>query len=146
MSRTETASVTNKDIQTKIDSLARIAIEEHAERLLSRLEETQTTILLFDTDKPADDSTKLPPVKTIVSQQTKRKEKRQENSQRQVESETELQEETNDKSIEETNQSEEVEETASLWNNLRQHITYILLIPVLIIALWAIYKLIKILK
>lgn len=103
----------NKDIQTEIDSLARLAIEEHAERLLSSLEEKQTTIILFDTDKPVNDSTGLPPVKTIVSQETKREEKKQENRQCQVQSETELKEETIDKSVEETATTVEVEEKAS---------------------------------
>lgn len=146
LSRVETDSVINKDIQTEIDSLARLAIEEHAERLLSSLEEKQTTIILFDTDKPVNDSTGLPPVKTIVSQETKREEKKQENRQCQVQSETELKEETIDKSVEETATTVEVEEKTSWWDILKQRIMYILLIPVLIIALWATYKLIKFLK
>ena len=51
-----------------------------------------------------------------------------------------------DKSVEETATTVEVEEKASWWDILKQRIMYILLIPVLIIALWATYKLIKFLK
>ena len=126
--------------------MARLAIEEQAERLLNSLEEMKTTIVHFDTDKPTNDSTGLPPVKTIVTQETKREEQRQEKRQSQVQSETEQKQETIDKSIEETATVVEVEEKASWWDTFKQRIMYILLIPLLIIALWATYKLIKILK
>lgn len=126
--------------------MARFAIEEQAERLLNSQEEKITTIVHFDTDKPIIDSTGLPPVKTIITQETKREEQRQEKQQSQVQSETEQKQETIDKSVEETATAVEVEETASWWDTLKQRIMYILLIPVLIIALWATYKLIKFLK
>lgn len=126
--------------------MARFAIEEQAERLLNSQEEKITTIVHFDTDKPVIDSTGLPPVKTIITQETKREEQRQEKQQSQVQSETEQKQETIDKSVEETATAVEVEETASWWDTLKQRIMYILLIPVLIIALWATYKLIKFLK
>lgn len=136
----------NKDIRAQVDSLARLAIEEQAERLLNTLEELETTLILFDTDKPPTDSTGLPPVKAIARQEVKREEKRQEKQQRQVQSETELKEETTDNSVEETTSAVEVEQKASGWDTFKERIMYILLIPVLIIALWATYKLIKILK
>ena len=143
LSRIETDSVINKDVREQIDSLARLAIEEQAERLLNTLEEKKTTVVHFDTDKPTDDSTGLPPVKTIVTQETKREEQRQEKRQSQVYSETGQKQETIDKSIEETATAVEVE---SWWDTFKQRIMYILLIPLLIIALWATYKLIKFLK
>ena len=126
--------------------MARLAIEGQAEGLLNREEEKETTIIHFDTDKPVNDSTRLPPVKTIVTQKTKREEQRYEKWQSQVQSETEQKQETIDKSIEETATAVEIEQKASWWDIFKQHIMYVLLIPVLIIALWAMYKLIKILK
>ena len=146
LSRTETDSVVNKDIQVQVDSLARLAIDEQTENLLNSLEEKTTTLILFDTDKPVDDITGLPPVKAIARQEAKREESKQENRQSQVQSETELKEETIDKSVEETATAVEVEQKASWWDTFKQRIMYILLIPVLIIALWAMYKLFKILK
>ena len=68
----------NKDVRAQVDSLARLAIEEQTERLLNTLEEQETTLILFDTDKPPTDSTGLPPVKAIARQEVKREEKRQE--------------------------------------------------------------------
>lgn len=126
--------------------MARFAIEEQAERLLNSQEEKKTTIIHFDTDKPVIDSTGLPPVKIIITQETKREEQRQEKQQSQVQSEMEQKQETIDKSVEETATAVEVEEKTSWWDTLKQRIMYILLIPVLIIALWATYKLIKFLK
>ena len=146
LSRTETDSVVNKDIQVQVDSLARLAIDEQTECLLNSLEEKTTTLILFDTDKPVNDSTGLPPVKAIARQEAKREESRQENKQSLAQSETELKEETIDKSVEETATAVEVEQKASWWDIFKQRIMYILLIPVLIIALWATYKLIKFLK
>ena len=146
LSRGETDSVINKDVRAQVDSLARLAIEDQAERLLNTLEEKETTVILFDTDKPPADSTGLPPVKAIARQKVVREEKRQEKLQSQVQSETELKEETIDNSVEETTTAVEVEQKASWWDILKQRIMYILLISVLIIALWATYKLIKILK
>ena len=67
----------NKDVRAQVDSLARLAIEEQTERLLNTLEEQETTLILFDTDKPPTDSTGLPPVKAIARQEVKREEKRQ---------------------------------------------------------------------
>lgn len=130
----------------QVDSLARLAIDEQTENLLNSLEEKTTTLILFDTDKPVDDITGLPPVKAIARQEAKREESKQENRQSQVQSETELKEKTIDKSVEETATAVEVEQKASWWDTFKQRIIYILLIPVLIIALWAMYKLFKILK
>ena len=130
----------------QVDSLARLAIDEQTECLLNSLEEKTTTLLLFDTGKPVNDSTGLPPVKAIARQEAKREESRQENKQSLAQSETELKEETIDKSVEETATAVEVEQKASWWDIFKQRIMYILLIPVLIIALWATYKLIKFLK
>lgn len=117
--------------------MARLAIEEHAERLLSNLEEKQTTIILFDTDKPVNDSTGLPPVKTIVSQETKREEVERLDTRKEVQSETELKEETTDKSV---------EEKGSWRVKFHECLGWILTIPVMIILIYGLYKLIKFFK
>lgn len=126
--------------------MARLAIAEEAERLLNSLEERKTTIVHFDTDKPANDSTGLPPVKTIVTQETKREEVERLDTRKKVQRETEQKQETIDKRCEAHSQYIEVDEKFSWWHTLKQHIMYVLLIPMLIIALWATYKLIKNLK
>lgn len=124
--------------------MARLAIEEHAERLLSSLEEKQTTIIHFDTDKPVNDSTGLPPVKTIVSQETKREEVERLEGRKEMQSETELKEETIDKSVEETATTVEVEESWGV--KFHECLGWILTIPVMIILIYGLYKLIKFFK
>lgn len=126
--------------------MARLAIEEHAERLLSSLEEKQTTIILFDTDKPVNDSTGLPPVKTIVSQETKREKVERLEGRKEVQSETELKEETIDKSVEESATTVEVEDKASWRVKFHECLGWILTIPVMIILIYGLYKLIKFFK
>ncbi len=126
--------------------MARLAIEEHAERLLSSLEEKQTTIIHFDTDKPVNDSTGLPPVKTIVSQETKREEVERLDTRMEVQSKTELKEETIDKSVEETATTVEVEEKGSWRVKFHECLGWILTIPVMIILIYGLYKLIKFFK
>lgn len=146
LSRTETDRVINKDVREQIDSLARLAIQEQAERLLNTLEEQETTLILFDTDKPPVDSTGMPPVKAIARQEVKREEQRQEKQQRQVQSETEQKEETIDKSVEETATTVEVEEAASWWVKFHECLGWILTISVMIILIYGLYELIKFFK
>lgn len=144
LTQTKEESEISKAVKTEIDSMARLAIEEQAERLLSSLEEKQTTIIHFDTDKPVNDSTGLPPVKTIVSQETKREEVERLEGRKEVQSETELKEETIDKSVEETATTVEVEES---WRvKFHECLGWILTIPVMIILIYGLYKLIKFFK
>lgn len=126
--------------------MAHLAIEEQAERLLSSLEEKQTTIILFDTDKPVNDSTGLPPVKTIVSQETKREEVERLEGRKEVQSETELKEETTDKSVEESATTVEVDDKASWGVKFHECLGWILTIAVMIILIYGLYKLIKFFK
>lgn len=124
----------------------RLAIDEQVQQLLNSVEEQETTIILFDTEKSPAENTGLPPVKAAVRQTARREETQQENRQSQVQSETQLNEDTTDKSVEETTATMVTEQKAGWWEMLKQHIVYILLIPVLAIVLWVMYKLIKNLK
>ena len=53
------------------DSLARQSIERQLLRLTEQDTETDTRLLLFDTDKPADTATHLPPLKAALHQKAK---------------------------------------------------------------------------
>ena len=126
--------------------MARLAIEEHAERLLSSLEEKQTTIILFDTDKPVNDSTGLPPVKTIVSQETKREEVERVEGRKKEQIESELKEETIDKKRDVHSQYVEIEQKTSWWRDAKNQAMCIMSVLVLIILIYGLYKLIKFFK
>lgn len=53
------------------DSLARQSIERQLLRLTEQDTETDTRLLLFDTEKPADTVTHLPPLKAALHQKSK---------------------------------------------------------------------------
>lgn len=129
----------NKAVQAKIDNISSLEVEEEVASLLNSQKGQKTTIIHFDSDKPANDSTGLPPVKTIITQETKHEEQRQKNRQSQLQSEAEHRQATIYKRCEAHAQYVEVEEP-TLWERLKQGIANIALIPALIFALWAIYK------
>lgn len=142
----EAEKTVNKDIQRLVDSIARVHIQSEMERVFSRTDEVETDIILFDTDKPASDSTGLPPVKAMVKQKSKSQEQGGEKAVSQATTET-------DKTVQETDRSHEaeitdevVEDKPSFWDSLKHQLLRILLIPALFIALWLLYKLIKLVK
>ncbi|MGM9818856.1 MAG: hypothetical protein ACI30B_07750 [Paludibacteraceae bacterium] len=123
--------------------MAHLATEEQAERLSRFLEESTTTLILFDTEKPTDEGTGLPPVKAVVTNDSRREGTSKECSQKATESDSEVEKTTTDKSVEERSSAVEMEQKASWWDALKQCLMYLLLILLLIIALWATYKLTK---
>lgn len=146
VTKVATQGVVNKNIQQQVDSLARLAIDEQAERLFSFLEDSRTTLILFDTDKPTNDSTGLPPVKAVVHNDTKREGTNKECLQKAIESDSEVKKTTTDKSVEERSSAVEVEQKPNWWSSFWQRFVYVLFFLILIIALVATYKLIKKLK
>lgn len=57
---------TSRDVSVLLDSMARVAIESHLLRLTERTVQTDEHLLLFDTEKPADSLTRLPPLKASL--------------------------------------------------------------------------------
>ena len=144
--QTETDSVVNKDIQIEEDSLTSLEVEQNAERLQNCVEESETTLIFFDTSKPADENTGLPPVKAIAQQKVKREEQQQEAEQKQTLCETEQRTTTTDRTVEEISTEVEVDHKHTWWEVFKQRLMYILLVIVTALILWTIYKLIKIFK
>ena len=135
----------NKDVQTHLDSLVRSIAETQFESLMNELEQVETDIILYDTDKPVDDSTGLPPVKAVVSQKVKREGTKTETATQQVRTETEVEHQVTDKTVEDVAVSVDVEEKPSWWETFKKHLMHIALIPVIFLAIWILYKLIKLL-
>ncbi len=144
--RSEQTREVNKDVQSQLDSLVRSTMREEMERVLNSITETETDLIVFDTDKPVNDSTGLPPVKAVVRQRAKTEQTETETGKQLVQVETEVTQVTEDHSTEQTATAVEEEQKASWWETLKQQLMRILLIPVLFIALWVLYKLIKLLK
>lgn len=106
-------------------------------------EDRETTLILFDSDKPATDSTGLPLVKAIVQQRTSRKTGASLDTHCSTQSETVKSLESQKQEESALNITTEEEEKAGWWDKIKEWIFWILLIPALIIAIWRIYKLIK---
>lgn len=145
VTRHEEERTVNKDIQTQLDSLVRSIAETQFERLINTIEQVDTDIILYDTDKPVNDSTGLPPVKAVVNQKVKREDVKAETVLQQVQTETEVEKQVIDKTVEDILLSVEAEEKPSWWETFKQHLMRIALIPVIFLALWILYKLIKLL-
>ena len=146
LTQTKEESEISKEVTIEVDSISRHGIEEDVERLLNTLEEQKTTLILFDIDKPAVDSTGLPPVKAIVRQEVKREESERFESRKKEQRESGLKEETNDKMRYVHSQYMEIEQDTSWWSNAKNQAMCIMSVLVLIILIYGLYKLIKFFK
>lgn len=122
--------------------MAHFAIEEMSSGVMSRHEDKRTTIIEFDTDKT--DSIGLPTVKTIIRQETKREEGERQTTSKKEDKESERKSGITDKSVEGSIVSKEIEERGGF--SLLDRVIRTVEIVLLLMAIWSIYKLIKILK
>ena len=146
LTQTKEASEKNNEVTIEVDSMSRHVVEEQEERLMNRLEEKKTTLILFDSDKPAVDSTGLPPVKAIARQEIKREEVERVDGRKKEQIESELKEETIDKKREVHSQYVEIEQKTSWWRDAKNQAMCIMSVLVLIILIYGLYKLIKFFK
>lgn len=130
-------------MQARLDSMVHQTVQTEMRRLVNRTDDVETDIILFDTDKPASDSTGLPPVKAVVRQKSTSRECAEEKATGQVQADTDVRQQTADHSRELETTGETAEEKPSFADGLKSQLQRILLIPVLFIALWLLYKLIK---
>ena len=144
--RTERDYVINKDVHAVMDSMVRQTIEEQTNRLISSLHSEETVIVLFDTDKPVADTTGMPPIKAIVWNTAKQEEQVEESTQKHIQGEQEVHEKHEDKSIVEQNETSEIEQKESWWDALTRYVMDMLMIPVMFVALWIVYKLYNLIK
>ena len=126
--------------------MVRQTIEEQTNRLISSLHSEETVIVLFDTDKPVADTTGMPPIKAIVWNTAKQEEQVEESTQKHIQGEQEVHEKHEDKSAVEQNETSEIEQKESWWDALTRHVMDMLMIPVMFIALWIVYKLYNLIK
>lgn len=59
----------SSELRQSFDSIAHEAISRELLRVTEQTADVETQLLLFDTDKPADSLTGLPPVKAVLHQQ-----------------------------------------------------------------------------
>ncbi len=136
----------NKDVRSQLDSLVRATMKAEIGRVLNSITKTETDLIVFDTGKPVNDSTGLPPVKAVVRQRAKTEQQETETGKQQAQVETKVVQTAEEQGTEQTATVSEERQKVSWRETLKQQIMRILFVPVLIIALWVLYKLIKLLK
>ena len=146
LAKSDQESQVNKDLQSRVDSITQSIVETNINELLEKIEQIETEIVVFDTDKPLVDSTGLPPVKVIVKQTASTEEKQTTTQQQAQDSETKVEKETSDQSVEKETVKTKVQEKTSWWETFKQHLMRILLIPIIFFVIWVVYKAVKLLK
>ena len=86
--RENSATQISSELLHSFDSIAHEAISRELLRMSERADDVTTQLLVFDTDKPADSLTGLPPVKAAMQQQRATKTKTATQATEHVESET----------------------------------------------------------
>lgn len=126
--------------------MARAEIQAEVERIFSTVINMETDVIVFDTDKPVNDSSGLPPVKAVAHQQVKTKQSEKQIRKQQETRLTEVSQQVEDHSMEQVTTEQTVKDTGTWWDSFKSRLLYILLIPVFIIALWGGYKFYKTIK
>jgi len=77
---TNQTTTVSSEVKQHIDSVANEAVTAQLERMVAQTTAQTTDLLLFDTDKPADPETHLPPLKAVMRQQATTDTKQQEHA------------------------------------------------------------------
>lgn len=85
--RAEVQTRIEESARARFDSLARAELVLMLERLSVSEGETVTDLVVYDTDKPAADSTGLPPVKAVLHKEQRQKRQSRETAQADVRTE-----------------------------------------------------------
>lgn len=141
--RSETQTRVDKSAQAHLDSLVRAEVAMMLERLTISEGETVTDLVVYDTEKPATDSTGLPPVKAVLHKEHRQKQQSHETAQTEIQTETQV---TADKTEDCTQQSDNVqtsEQKPSAGTGIFRLGMGMFLLAVSVFAFWIFYKRIK---
>ncbi|MFK1946812.1 hypothetical protein ACIXHV_21075 [Bacteroides fragilis] len=106
MTRAEVQTRIDESAQAHFDSLVRAEVTLMLERLTVSEGETVTDLVVYDTDKPAADSTGLPPVKAVLHKEHRQKRQSRETAQADVQTQAQV---TADTAEDSTRQSDSVQ-------------------------------------
>ena len=141
--RAEAQTRINESAQAHFDSLVRAQVALMLERLTVSEGETVTDLVVYDTDKPAADSTGLPPVKAVLHREHRQKRQSRETAQSEIQTEAQV---TADRAGESTRQSDSVqtsEQKPSAGTGILRLGMGMFLLAVSVFAIWIFYKRIK---
>lgn len=106
LTRAEVQTRIDESAQAHFDSLVRAEVTLMLERLTVSEGETVTDLVVYDTDKPAADSTGLPPVKAVLHKEHRQKRQSRETAQADVQTQAQV---TADTAEDSTRQSDSVQ-------------------------------------
>lgn len=106
LTRAEVQTRIDESAQAHFDSLVRAEVTLMLERLTVSEGETVTDLVVYDTDKPAADSTGLPPVKAVLHKEHRQKRQSRETAQADVQTQAQVAADTAENS---TQQSDSVQ-------------------------------------
>ena len=104
--RAEVQTQINESVKAHFDSLVRAQVAMMLERLTVSEGETVTDLVVYDTDKPAADSTGLPSVKAVLHKEHRQKQQSRETAQAEIQTEAQV---TADTAEDSTRQSDSVQ-------------------------------------
>lgn len=139
---TEQADI-HKDVQAHLDSLVQQQVAAQLDRVVEAVGETVTEVIVFDTEKPATNSTGLPPVKAIVHRQTKQTQRSQAKAAVQAETQVQATSATTDRTTEAVRSEQAEEKKPSAGTGVLRTGIGALLLAVAVFAIWIFYKRIK---
>lgn len=90
LTRAEVQTRIDESAQAHFDSLVRAEVTLMLERLTVSEGETVTDLVVYDTDKPAADSTGLPPVKAVLHKEHRQKQQSRETAQADVQTQAQV--------------------------------------------------------
>ncbi len=118
----------------------------HLELLEVRSHTMETDLILYDTDKPINDSTGLPPVKAVLKQRAQSVEDKQGIATTAIKEEAQVVETSEDKSVIQEDIAEVVEPKPRWWDSIKQRLSDLIFWVIAILFLWLVYNLIKLFK
>nr|DAS70637.1 MAG TPA: hypothetical protein [Caudoviricetes sp.] len=141
--RAEVQTQINESVKAHFDSLVRAQVAMMLERLTVSEGETVTDLVVYDTDKPAADSTGLPSVKAVLHKEHRQKQQSRETAQAEIQTEAQVTADTAEDSTRQSDSVQTSEQKPSAGTGILRLGTGMFLLAVSVFAIWIFYKRIK---
>lgn len=143
LTRAEVQTRIDESAQAHFDSLVRAEVTLMLERLTVSEGETVTDLVVYDTDKPAADSTGLPPVKAVLHKEHRQKRQSRETAQADVQTQAQVAADTAEDSTRQSDSVQTSEQKPGAGTGILRLGAGMFLMAVSVLAIRIFYKRIK---
>ena len=143
LTRAEVQTRIDESAQAHFDSLVRAEVTLMLERLTVSEGETVTDLVVYDTDKPAADSTGLPPVKAVLHKEHRQKRQSRETAQADVQTQAQVAADTVEDSTRQSDSVQTSEQKPGAGTGILRLGAGMFLMAVSVLAIRIFYKRIK---